>query len=89
MVIRFCTHYYSQLFAVLPILGISRGRDFSVNIRRRVDLKPLAGGLLLTFPVRGQFEIRTDRLRYGKWICLRQRQNCQAISIIRGRITEQ
>jgi hypothetical protein len=51
----------------LPILDTSQSQDFSVNIRGRTDLKSLAGGWPLTFPVRGQFETGTDRLCHGIW----------------------
>jgi hypothetical protein len=80
---------FLNYFSDLPILDISQSRDFSVNIRGRTDLKSLARGWPLTFPVRGQFRPELIGYVMENGICLRQHQNWQAISIIRGRITEQ
>jgi hypothetical protein len=72
----------------LPILDISQSRDFSVNIRRRADLKSPAGGMLLTFGDRG---IRDRELigDVGKWICLRQIKIAKRFRLFGGRKTEQ
>jgi hypothetical protein len=74
-------HYFLNYFFQPANSGYFR--DFSVNIRRRADLKSLAGGLLLAFRCEGNSRPELIGNVMDKWICLRQNQNCQAISIIR------
>jgi len=80
----FCTHYF---------LSYSRFCQFwflEVEIfQSTFGGEPIKNRRALKFRVKGQFETRTDRQRHGKWIRLSQNQNCQAISIIQGRKTEQ